>query len=337
MEMRGCFRPSLTGREGLRSGGQSFGKRPELRHNGKFQLNHRLHSQGAAIKKVARNAPCWCGSGKKYKKCHLSQDDEARRTRAAPTPWKHADIVFKTPAQIEGIYHACQLTKEILDLVGERIGAGVTTAEINRWVHEETLARNAIPAPLNYKGFPKSVCTSINSVICHGIPDGTLLEDGDIINVDVTTIADGYYGDASRMFLIGEVSKAAKQLVATAKDCLEIGILQVRPGATVGDIGYAIQRHAEKLGYTVVREFTGHGIGISFHEAPVILHYGKRGKGMPLLPNMTFTIEPMINAGRRECQILSDGWTAVTRDGSLSAQWEHTLLVTETGVEILTA
>ncbi|MEC7165092.1 MAG: type I methionyl aminopeptidase, partial [SAR324 cluster bacterium] len=223
-----------------------------------------------------------------------------------------------------------------------RIGPGITTEQINDWVHEETLANNAYPAPLNYRGksavgFPKSVCTSVNNVICHGIPGNEVLKEGDIINVDVTSILDGYYGDASRMFLIGDVSEEAKNLVDITQQCLQIGIQQVKPGKTTGDIGHAIQTHAEGLGYSVVRDFAGHGVGIEFHEEPQILHYGKPNTGALLQPNMVFTIEPMINIGRPECKLLRDGWTAVTQDGSLSAQWEHTIRVTSNGSEILTA
>ena len=204
------------------------------------------------------------------------------------------------------------------------------------------MANNAYPAPLNYRGksavgFPKSVCTSVNNVICHGIPGNEVLKEGDIINVDVTSILDGYYGDASRMFLIGDVSEEAKNLVDITQQCLQIGIQQVKPGKTTGDIGHAIQTHAEGLGYSVVRDFAGHGVGIEFHEEPQILHYGKPNTGVLLQPNMVFTIEPMINIGRPECKLLSDGWTAVTQDGSLSAQWEHTIRVTTNGSEILTA
>ena len=204
------------------------------------------------------------------------------------------------------------------------------------------MANNAYPAPLNYRGksavgFPKSICTSVNNVICHGIPGNEVLKEGDIINVDVTSVLDGYYGDASRMFLIGDVLEEAKNLVDITQQCLQIGIQQVKPGKTTGDIGHAIQTHAEGLGYSVVRDFAGHGVGIEFHEEPQILHYGKPDTGILLQPNMVFTIEPMINIGRPECKLLSDGWTAVTQDGSLSAQWEHTIRVTSNSSEILTA
>ena len=249
---------------------------------------------------------------------------------------KDTKIRIKSPEEIAGIRKSCQLTKHILDIMGERIEAGITTDDINEWVHDLTLENGGIPAPLNYRGFPKSVCTSINNVILHGIPDGTILKDGDIINVDVTSIVDGYYGDASRMFYVGTPSGEAKKLVDITRECLYLGIKQVRPGSSVGHIGHAIQRHAEKNGYSVVREFVGHGIGIDFHEPPDILHFGRKGRGPVLRMGMTFTVEPMINAGSAECLTLKDGWTTVTADGSLSAQWEHTVAVTKTGVDVLT-
>ena len=252
--------------------------------------------------------------------------------------------MIKTEEQLEGIRKSSRLTRDLLDMIEDRIEAGVSTNQINEWVHEETLAQGAIPAPLNYgrgKGprgrpFPKSVCTSINEVICHGIPNEQILVDGDIINVDVTSIVDGYFGDASRMFIIGEGPDATRKLVEETRKCLELGIAQVRPGGKNGDIGNAIQTHAESLGYSVVRDFCGHGVGVEFHEAPQILHYGTPGTGDLMQENMVFTIEPMINMGRPESRILGDGWTAVTVDGSLSAQWEHTIHVTGEGCQVLT-
>ena len=246
-------------------------------------------------------------------------------------------IIIKTPEQIAGIRKSSQLTREILDMLERRIVPGITTGDIDRWVHDYTVGHGAIPAPLNYRGFPKSTCTSLNEVVCHGIPDGTLLKEGDILNVDVTCILDGYYGDASRMFLLGEVSEEARNLVTVTRECLYLGIEQVKPGNTLGDIGHAIQQHAESHGYSVVRAFVGHGTGVQFHEPPDIRHYGALGTGTVLVPNMVFTIEPMINAGSYQVKVLEDHWTAVTVDGSLSAQWEHTLWVTEDGAEILTA
>ncbi len=289
-------------------------------------------------KSLSRNDPCWCGSGKKYKKCHWSKD---RTAPPSPAKWdaprKSRKIILKTEAQIEGIRRSCQLTKQLLDMLEERVREGIRTIEIDEWVHAETLAGGATPAPLGYRGFPKSVCTSVNHVICHGIPDNYVLCNGDIINIDVTCILDGYYGDASRMYLIGDVADEARKLVDVTKECLEIGIKTVKPFNTVGDLGHVIQRHAEGHGYSVVRDFAGHGVGIEFHEAPQILHYGEPRTGPILQPNMVFTIEPMINAGRFESRILADKWTAVTEDGSLSAQWEHTVRVTPSGVEVLSA
>jgi methionyl aminopeptidase len=293
-------------------------------------------SRKTEMRKISRNDPCWCGSGKKYKKCHMDEDirnGSVTGRELQPPP----GVIIKTPEQIDGIRKSCQLTREILDMVEEKIREGVTTEEINTWVHGYTIGHGAVPAPLNYNGFPKSVCTSINNVICHGIPDGTVLKSGDIINVDVTCILGGYYGDASRMFCIGDVSDDARRLVRVAKECMDLGIAQVKPLADVGEIGYAIEKHARENGFSVVRDYGGHGIGVRFHENPHIHHYGTRKRGIVLIPGMIFTIEPMINTGKYDTRLLDDDWTAVTVDGSLSAQWEHTVLVTEEGVEILTA
>jgi methionyl aminopeptidase len=249
---------------------------------------------------------------------------------------KHG-IILKTAEEIAGIRKSSALTHAILDMLEGRIEAGITTGQIDRWVHAHTVEHGATPAPLNYHGFPKSVCTSLNEVVCHGIPsDKRVLCGGDILNVDVTCILDGYYGDSSRMFLIGDVSPQARNLVEITRECLQRGIGQVKPGNRLGDIGHAIQQHAEAHGYAVVREFVGHGTGIDFHELPNVHHYGDPHTGDRLEPNMVFTIEPMINAGRQEIEVLDDGWTAVTVDGSLSAQWEHTMRVTKDGVEVLT-
>ncbi|MGK5090991.1 methionyl aminopeptidase [Deltaproteobacteria bacterium TL4] len=285
------------------------------------------------MKTLSRNDSCWCESGKKYKRCHLKHDS-LNSAHAKPAASKRT--IIKTEEQIEGIRKSCQLTKRTLDMLEDRIRPGITTNDINEWVHDYTLQNNAIPAPLNYRNFPKSVCTSLNHVVCHGIPDDTVLKEGDILNVDVTPILNGYYGDASRMYIVGETTDEAVKLINVTKECLDLGIQQVRPYGTVGDIGAVIQNHAESHGYSVVRDFAGHGTGIEFHEEPQVLHYGKKNTGTILLPNMIFTIEPMINLGRYECRILADGWTAVTVDNSLSAQWEHTVLVTKTGFEILT-
>jgi methionyl aminopeptidase len=295
------------------------------------------------VRKLNRNAPCWCGSGKKYKNCHLRED--RRAGRGAPAEGiatglgvhpEAPQILLKSEEQIAGIRRASQLTRAILDMLGPRISPGITTQQIDDWVHEYTLDHGATPAPLNYRGFPKSVCTSLNEVICHGIPGPRVLQEGDILNVDVTSVLDGYYGDASRMWLIGEVSGEARRLSEVTRECLERGIAQVKPDNRLGDIGHAIQEHAEAHGYSVVRRFVGHGIGVRFHEPPDVFHYGQAGTGVRLVPNMVFTIEPMINAVGYELRVLDDGWTAVTADGSLSAQWEHTVCVTEDGVEVLT-
>jgi methionyl aminopeptidase len=251
-------------------------------------------------------------------------------------------VVVKTPADIAGMRIAGRLASEVLDFITPHVKAGITTGELDRLCHEYMVnVQGTVPAPLNYappgyRPYPKSICTSVNHQVCHGIPGDRVLKNGDIINIDVTVIKEGYHGDTSRMFLIGEPSIAARRLCEVTYDCMWVGITQVRPGAHLGDIGHAIQTHAEKHGYSVVREFCGHGIGRKFHEEPQILHYGKPGTLDALVPGMTFTIEPMINAGRRDIRELADGWTIVTKDHSLSAQWEHTVLVTESGFEVLT-
>lgn len=246
-------------------------------------------------------------------------------------------VTIKTPAEIEKMRVAGRLAAEVLEMIGEHVKPGVTTEELDRICHDYIVnVQQAIPAPLNYKGFPKSICTSINHQVCHGVPSDKALKKGDIVNLDITVIKDGYHGDTSRMFIVGDGSILAKRLCQVTYECLWIGIAQVKPGAHLGDIGHAIQKHAEGNGFSVVREFCGHGIGANFHEDPQVLHYGKAGTGIELKPGMIFTIEPMINAGKAAISELPDGWTIVTRDRSLSAQWEHMILVTETGVEVLT-
>lgn len=246
--------------------------------------------------------------------------------------------LIKTPEQIEGIRRSGVVNTGVLDLVAQEIHEGMSTAAIDKLVFEYTTDHGAIPAPLNYEGFPKSVCTSINEVVCHGIPsEKEILRDGDIINVDVSTILDGYYSDASRMFMIGNVSPAKRKLVEVTKECLEIGMKAARPFGFVGDIGNAIQHHAEKNGFSVVRDLCGHGVGLEFHEEPEVCHFGRKGTGMLLVPGMVFTIEPMINMGTWHVFIdEEDGWTVVTEDERPSAQWEHTFLMTDNGLEILT-
>ncbi len=286
--------------------------------------------------KLTRNSLCWCGSGNKYKKCHLEMDLRLEEMEKQGYIIPPRDII-KNERQIAGIRRACQLSKEILDKVEDIIVPGMTTEAINTWVHEYMLAHGAYPATLHYNGYPKSVCTSLNEVICHGIPGSRILLDGDIMNIDVTCILDGYYGDTSRMYLVGDPSAEARQLVKVARECMYLGIEQVRPYNRIGDIGFAIEQYARKFGYSVVQDFGGHGVGLEFHEEPFVQHYGEKDCGMVLVPNMVFTVEPMINAGTYKCRVLDDKWTTVTLDGSLSAQWEHTVRVTETGFEILTA
>ena len=257
----------------------------------------------------------------------------------APAPLLDSDgrpVKFHGPEGFAGMRAAGKLAAQTLDYIGPLVKIGVTTGEIDRLCHEFIVKHGARAAPLGYKGYPKSVCTSVNHVVCHGIPGDKQLEDGDIINIDVTVILDGWYGDTSRMFLLGDVGVRAKKLVDTTYEAMMAGIEVVRPGATLGDIGAAIQRVAEGQRFSVVRDFCGHGLGRVFHDSPSILHYGKAGTGMRLQPGMFFTIEPMINAGDWRVKVLSDGWTAVTKDRSLSAQFEHSIAVTETGYEIFT-
>ena len=245
--------------------------------------------------------------------------------------------LIKTEEQIEGIRRSGVVNSGILDLVGKEIKAGMSTAAIDKLVYDYTVDHGAIPAPLNFEGFPKSVCTSINEVVCHGIPsEKEILKEGDIINVDVSTILDGYYSDASRMFMIGKVSPEKEKLVRVAKECLEIGMKAAKPFGFVGDIGHAIQKHAEKNGFSVVRDLCGHGVGLEFHEEPEVTHFGRKGTGMLLVPGMVFTIEPMINMGGFEVDWLEDDWTVVSRDRSLSAHYENTVLITEGEPRLLT-
>ncbi len=247
-------------------------------------------------------------------------------------------VTIKTPEEIGKMRAAGRLAGRLLAMIEPHIRPGVTTGELDRLCHEYTVhEQHAVPAPLNYRGFPKSICTSVNHVVCHGIPSAKRLKNGDIANVDVTVIKDGYHGDSSKMFFVGEPSVLARRLVQITHECMMIGIDLVRPGARLGDIGHAIQQHAERNDFSVVREYCGHGIGREFHEDPQVLHYGIPGTGMVLEEGMTFTIEPMVNAGRRDVKLLSDGWTVVTKDHGLSAQWEHTVLITANGHEILTA
>jgi methionyl aminopeptidase len=251
-------------------------------------------------------------------------------------------VQLKTDEEISGMRLAGRLASEVLDYIAPHVRAGVTTQKLNDLCHAYMVGvQGSVPAPLNYappgyKPFPRSICTSVNHQVCHGIPGDRVLRQGDIVNIDITVIKDGFHGDTSRMFYVGEPAIQARRLVDVTYECMWAGIVEVRPGAALGDLGHAIQAHAEKHGYSVVREFCGHGIGRRFHEDPQVLHYGKPGTGLRLEPGMTFTVEPMINAGRPAIRELADGWTIVTKDHSLSAQWEHTVLVTQGGYEILT-
>lgn len=284
-----------------------------------------------------RNDQCWCGSGKKYKKCHINFDEKLKKLSDEGYEVPTRDMI-KNKEQIEGIKESAKINTGVLDLVEEKIREGMNTEEIDKLVYEYTVSHGAIPAPLNYDGYPKSVCVSINDVVCHGIPnEDTILKSGDIVNVDVSTIYNKYYSDASRMFMIGDVSEEDKKLVRVAKECLDKGLEAVKPWGFLGDIGAAVQEHAEANGFSVVRAFGGHGVGIQFHEDPFVAHIGNRGEGMVLVPGMIFTIEPMINKGDYEVFIdEDDDWTVLTEDGGNSAQWEYTVLVTEDGAEILT-
>ncbi len=247
-------------------------------------------------------------------------------------------VTLKTPEQIEEMRVAGQLAAEVLEMIGEYVVPGVTTEELDRICHRHIVdVQGAVPAPLGYRGYPKSICTSVNHVVCHGIPtDKKVLKKGDIINIDVTVIKGGWHGDTSKMFIVGEGSTLAKRLIQVTRECMMKGIELVKPGTTLGDIGHAIQQHAEAQRFSVVREYCGHGIGEVFHEDPQVLHYGKPGAGLVLEQGMVFTIEPMINAGKAATKLLPDGWTAVTKDHKLSAQWEHTIAVTKDGFDVLT-
>jgi len=285
--------------------------------------------------KVGRNDPCPCGSGRKYKKCCMGKTD-AGGSAEAESFYERYKIRLKTPEQIGGIRRCGKLVMETFAVVEELIRPGVRTEDLNRAVHEFTVKNGAIPAPLHYQGFPKSVCISPNEVICHGIPGENTLEDGDIVNVDITTILDGYYADCNQTFFVGTPSRDARKIVDVARECLRLGLEQARPGNIVNDISSAIQTYAEGQRCSVVREYMGHGVGLEFHELPNIPHFRSRWGNVPLVPGMTFTVEPMINLGDKASRVLDDGWTAVTRDGSLSAQFEQTVVITEDGYESLT-
>lgn len=285
---------------------------------------------------LGRNDACWCGSGKKYKKCHMEFDERLQRL-AEQGEQVPARALLKTPQDIEGIKRSAEVNVGVLDLVAERIGAGVTTEQIDQWVHDYTVEHGAIPAPLDFEGYPKSVCTSVNEVVCHGIPDeDEVLRDGDIVNIDCSTVKDGYFSDSSRMFCIGDVSTEKADLVRVTKEAVEAGLAAVKPWGHLGDIGAVVNAHAKDHGYTVVREFGGHGIGNEFHEEPFVSFVTKPGTGMVLVPGLCFTIEPMINMGKARIDMSDpNGWTVRTKDGLPTAQWEVQLVVTDDGYELL--
>lgn len=287
-------------------------------------------------KEIGRNQPCWCGSGRKYKTCHADFDAKvnSHREKGCSVPPRS---IIKTPAQIEKIKESCKINIAILDYLETVVKPGMNTKEIDDIVYRMTTERGGIPAPLNYQGFPYSVCTSVNDQVCHGFPsENVVLQEGDIINIDCSTILDGYFSDSSRMFCIGEVSPEKKKLVEVTKECVEKGLEQVKPWGFLGDMGQAVQEHATANGYTVVREIGGHGVGLEFHEDPWVSYTSRRGEEMLMAPGMIFTIEPMVNMGGQE--IFTDeanGWEVYTKDRKPSAQWEIMVLVTETGHEVL--
>lgn len=289
------------------------------------------------MKKLGRNDACWCGSGKKYKVCHMAMDEkiEAYALQGHIVP---SHDILKTPEQLQGIRESSKLNIAILDEIEKQIHIGMSTEEIDRLVSDMTKEMGGIAAPLGYDGFPKSVCTSINEVVCHGIPDeNRLLRDGDIVNVDVSTIYNGYFSDSSRMFMLGNVTEETRRLVQVARECIDVGLEQVKPWNFLGDMAQAINDHAKKNGYSIVREIGGHGIGLEFHEEPFVSYVTPKGTEMLMVPGMVFTIEPMVNMGKADIYIDDeDGWTVYTEDGKPSAQWEVTLAVTEDGYEILT-
>ncbi len=286
--------------------------------------------------KMDRNAPCWCGSGRKYKQCHMHFDEKIKvaKLKGHEVP---SIKILKGPADVEGIRESAKINIAVLDEVAEKICIGMTTEEIDRIVHETTIKAGAVPAPLGYEGFPKSVCTSLNNEVCHGIPSkDVVLKDGDIINVDVSTVYKGYFSDSSRMFLMGNVDEETKRLVRVAKECVDVGVANTKPWTYLGDMGHAVHRHALDNGYSVVRQIGGHGCGFEFHEDPWVSYVSRPGTGMLMVPGMVFTIEPMVNMGGDEIyEDAHNGWTIYTRDGKPSAQWEVEVLVTEDGCEIL--
>ena len=288
------------------------------------------------MEKPGRNDPCWCGSGKKYKKCHIDFDEKIEEFEGAGHIVPSHEIL-KNAEQIEKIKESAKINIAVLDYVAEHIKAGISTAEIDKWVYDITTKMGGVPAPLNFEGFPKSVCTSINNEVCHGIPsEDVIIKDGDIINVDVSTNLNGYFSDSSRMFCIGNVSEENRKLVEETKNAVYEGLKQVKPWGFLGDMGQAVNDYVKSKGYSVVREVGGHGIGLEFHEDPWVSYFSKKGTEMLMVPGMIFTIEPMVNAGKPDIFVDEDnGWTIYTEDNSMSAQWEIQVLVTEDGYEII--
>lgn len=288
------------------------------------------------MEKPGRNDPCWCGSGKKYKKCHIDFDEKIGEFEVAGHIVPSHEIL-KNAEQIEKIKESAKINIAVLDYVAEHIKAGISTAEIDKWVYDITTKMGGVPAPLNFEGFPKSVCTSINNEVCHGIPsEDVIIKDGDIINVDVSTNLNGYFSDSSRMFCIGNVSEENRRLVEETKNAVYEGLKQVKPWGFLGDMGQAVNDYVKSKGYSVVREVGGHGIGLEFHEDPWVSYISKKGTEMLMVPGMIFTIEPMVNAGKPDIFVDEDnGWTIYTEDNSMSAQWEIQVLVTEDGYEII--
>lgn len=288
------------------------------------------------MEKPGRNDPCWCGSGKKYKKCHIDFDEKIEEFEVAGHIVPSHEIL-KNAEQIEKIKESAKINIAVLDYVAEHIKAGISTAEIDKWVYDITTKMGGVPAPLNFEGFPNSVCTSINNEVCHGIPsEDVIIKDGDIINVDVSTNLNGYFSDSSRMFCIGNVSEENRKLVEETKNAVYEGLKQVKPWGFLGDMGQAVNDYVKSKGYSVVREVGGHGIGLEFHEEPWVSYISKKGTEMLMVPGMIFTIEPMVNAGKPDIFVDEDnGWTIYTEDNSMSAQWEIQVLVTEDGYEII--
>ena len=288
------------------------------------------------MEKPGRNDPCWCGSGKKYKKCHIDFDEKIEEFEGAGHIVPSHEIL-KNAEQIEKIKESAKINIAVLDYVAEHIKAGISTAEIDKWVYDITTKMGGVPAPLNFEGFPKSVCPSINNEVCHGIPsEDVIIKDGDIINVDVSTNLNGYFSDSSRMFCIGNVSEENRKLVEETKNAVYEGLKQVKPWGFLGDMGQAVNDYVRSKGYSVVREVGGHGIGLEFHEDPWVSYISKKGTEMLMVPGMIFTIEPMVNAGKPDIFVDEDnGWTIYTEDNSMSAQWEIQVLVTDDGYEII--